>query len=330
MTAHLLKIDFTEEITEARRVLHHEANALEKLSETLDQNFTQAIHFLESATGRVVVTGMGKSGHVARKIAATFASTGTPAIFVHPAEASHGDMGMIAQGDAVIALSNSGETTELANLIQHTRRYSIPLIGVTSGNLSSLAQVSDVALILPNVGEACPIGLAPTTSTTMMMALGDALATTLLTKKKFSPDQFSLLHPGGSLGKQLLKIDQIMHTGQKIPVVGVDTFMSEALLVMSEKGFGCVGVLNAEGFLIGIITDGDLRRHMRDDLLKCTAKEIMTSRPKMIREKSLVVEAIAFINENKITSLFVCADESLENQGVKPIGIIHVHDCLRV
>ncbi|MBL0941612.1 MAG: KpsF/GutQ family sugar-phosphate isomerase, partial [Alphaproteobacteria bacterium] len=279
---------------------------------------------------RIVVTGMGKSGHVARKIAATFASTGTPAIFVHPAEASHGDMGMITQGDAVIALSNSGETTELANLIQHTRSYNIPLIGITSSSLSSLAQISDVALILPDVGEACPIGLAPTTSTTMMMALGDALATTLLTKKKFSPDQFSLLHPGGSLGKQLLKINQIMHTGEKIPVVEADVFMSEALLIMSEKGFGCVGVLNAAGFLIGVITDGDLRRHMSDNLLKCTAKEIMTPRPKMIREKSLVTEAIAFINKNKITSLFVCADESPETHGVKPIGIIHVHDCLRV
>lgn len=330
MTSPLLKINITEEVAEAQRVLQHEADALYKLSETLDQNFIRAICFLENVTGRVVVTGMGKSGHVARKIAATFASTGTPAIFVHPAEASHGDMGMIAQEDAVIALSNSGETPELANLIQHTQRYNIPLIGITSGSTSSLAQISDIALILPNVGEACPIGLAPTTSTTMMIALGDALATTLLTKKKFSSDQFSLLHPGGSLGKQLLKINQIMHTGPKIPVVQADVFMGEALLIMSEKGFGCVGVLNTDGFLIGIITDGDLRRHMSDNLLKCKAKEIMTPNPKMIREQSLVVEAITFINENKITSLFVCAHDSLENQGVKPIGIVHVHDCLRV
>lgn len=329
-SASLLKIDPAKEISEARRVLLHEAHALEKLSETLDHNFITALSMLEGVTGRVVITGMGKSGHVARKIAATFASTGTPSVFVHPAEANHGDMGMIAKGDIVIALSKSGETTELANVIQHTRRHNIPLIAITCGASSSLAQISDIAFILPDVGEACPIGLAPTTSTTMMMALGDALASTLLTKKKFCSDQFSLLHPGGSLGRQLLKIGQIMHTGEKIPLVKANSLMSEALLIMSAKSFGCVGVIDAQGYLIGMITDGDLRRHMHDDLLNCTARKIMTPSPKMMSAQTFVDEAIDFINKNKITAIFICAGEPLADKGVRPIGIVHVHDCLRV
>ncbi|WP_207480510.1 KpsF/GutQ family sugar-phosphate isomerase [Arenibaculum pallidiluteum] len=306
----------------AVRVLGTEAEALQALAESLDGSFSRAVCLLAGIEGRVTVTGMGKSGHVARKIAATLASTGTPAQFVHPAEASHGDLGMITAADAVIALSNSGETTELSDIVAYTRRFGIPLIGMTRRARSSLAEQADVALLLPQTPEACPLGLAPTTSTTMMMALGDAIAVALLERRGFSAADFQVFHPGGSLGRQLLRVLDVMHSGEALPLVGEDTPMGEALLVMSAKSFGCVGVVNGEGRLVGIVTDGDLRRHMSPRLLEERAADVMTRDPKTIRAGALAAEALGLMNARTITSLFV-TDEG------RPVGILHIHDCLR-
>lgn len=315
--------DLTESgLASARRVLQLEASAIEALSRSLDETFTRALDLLEQTTGRVVVSGMGKSGHVARKVAATLASTGTPAQFVHPAEASHGDLGMITEHDAVIAFSNSGETPELADLVTYAKRYVIPLIGITGRRDSTLAQAADVALILPAVPEACPMGLAPTTSTTVMLALGDALAVAMLERKGFSSDDFHVLHPGGKLGKRLLRVSAIMHEGDALPLVSPETPMAEALIKMTAKGFGCVGVVGAEGTLLGVITDGDLRRHMTGELLSLPAAEVMTVRPKTIRPDALASEALGIMNGRSITNLFVV-------DAGRPVGIVHVHDCLR-
>ncbi|MEM7654090.1 MAG: KpsF/GutQ family sugar-phosphate isomerase, partial [Pseudomonadota bacterium] len=270
----------------------------------------------------VIVTGMGKSGHVARKIAATFASTGTPAHFVHPGEASHGDLGMITGSDAVLALSNSGETNELSDLIDYTRRFSIPLLSISSREQSTLAATSDVALVLPNQPEACPMGLAPTTSTTMMLGLGDALAVALMSARGFSATDFSVFHPGGKLGRRLLKVDALMHSAKSLPLVRVDALMSETIVEISRRSFGCVGVITANGDLAGIITDGDLRRHMGASLLEMRADEVMTPGPKTISPSALAAEALNIMNANAITCLFVLAEG-------KPIGIVHIHDCLR-
>ncbi len=314
------------DIEEAQRVLNLEVDGLMQLRDSLGTDFVRAIDTLGTTSGRVIVSGMGKSGHIARKIAATLASTGTPSFFVHPSEASHGDLGMITKGDSVIALSNSGETSELANIIRYTRRYEIPLIGITSRQDSALAKASDVSLILPKVGEACPIGLAPTTSTTMMIALGDAIATTLLKRKSFSPTDFSVFHPGGSLGGKLVTVNDIMHTDDRIPLVPTGTQMSAALLLMTNKSFGCVGVIDKQGDLLGIITDGDLRRHMGHDLLNDLVEDVMTANPRTIGPNTLVTEVIAVMNKNGITSMFV-ANPNLDP--TKPIGIVHIHDCLR-
>ena len=306
----------------ARRVLRLQAQGVTALADRLDGDFLAALSLLFDVEGRVIVSGMGKSGHVARKIAATLASTGTPAQYVHPGEASHGDLGMITRRDAVLALSNSGGTAELADMIAHTARIGIPLIGMTSRAGSPLAEASTVALILPPVEEGCPMGLAPTTSTTMMLALGDALAVALLDRRGFSTRDFQLLHPGGSLGHKLKRVRQIMHTGDKLPLTGPQAAMSDAIVVMSACSFGCVGVIDPQGALIGILTDGDLRRHMGPDLLGRTVGEVMTPGPKVIRPDALVEEAVATMNDGKITSLFVVADD-------RPVGIVHVHDCLR-
>lgn len=310
------------DIASARRVLGLEAEALQTLSASLNGDFSKALDLLAGVTGRVVVSGMGKSGHVGHKIAATLASTGTPAVFVHPAEASHGDLGMITGQDAVLALSNSGETSELSDLIAYTRRFAIPLIGITSKAGSSLGEAADVALVLPTMSEACPMGLAPTTSTTMMLALGDALAVALLERKGFTAADFQMLHPGGSLGRKLLKVSDLMHGDEEVPVVTPDLSMAETLLVMTNKRFGCAGVVDAEGKLLGIVTDGDLRRHMSDGMLKKTAAELMTRNPKTVRPQILAAEALRLMNASAITTLFVVED------GV-PKGILHVHDCLR-
>jgi arabinose-5-phosphate isomerase len=310
------------DIEAARRVLRLESEALRTMADTLDESFVQAVSLLDGATGRVIVSGMGKSGHIARKIAATLASTGTPAHYVHPGEASHGDLGMITPADAVLALSNSGETPELSDLLVYCKRFAIPLIAITGRAGSTLCVSADVCLLLPAVAEACPMGLAPTTSTTATLALGDALAVALLERRGFTAEDFQVLHPGGRLGRGLLRVSDLMHGGDELPLVGEDTVMSDALLTMTAKRFGCVGVVDALGRLRGIVTDGDLRRHMSADLLARTVGAVMTVGPKTIRPQALAAEALGLMNANNITSLFVVEDEL-------PRGILHVHDCLR-
>lgn len=307
-----------------RDVIARESEALGLLARTLGDGFAEAVQLMLDAKGRVIVSGMGKSGHIARKIAATLASTGTPAHFVHPAEASHGDLGMMAQGDVTLMLSNSGETPELADMIAYTRRFKIPLIGVASRKESTLLRQSDVALLLPQVAEACGTGIVPTTSTTMTLALGDALAVSLMTHRKFTPEKFRDFHPGGKLGAQLSKVRDLMHSGDSLPVVATGTAMSEVLLTISQKGFGVVGVTDSDGKLSGIVTDGDLRRHM-DGLLSLTAEKVMTPDPRTIGPDALAEEAVALMNERKITCLFV-----VDPQGSRrAVGILHIHDCLR-
>jgi len=308
----------------ARRVLRTEAGALETLAQTLDKSLSRALDLLTLDNGgRVVVTGMGKSGHIARKIAATLASTGTPAHYVHPGEASHGDLGMITTHDAVLALSNSGETDELSDVVDYSRRFAIPLVAVTGRGDSVLAQAADVALLLPPVAEACTHGLAPTTSTTLMLALGDALAVALLERKGFSPDDFKVLHPAGRLGRKLLRVADLMHEGDALPLVAADCPMSEAILAMTTKRFGCVGVVDGQGRLAGIVTDGDLRRHMEPGLIQRGVREVMTANPRTTRPAMLAAEALRIMNERTITALFVVAEDR------RPIGILHVHDLLR-
>ena len=306
-----------------RRVLRAEIAGLERLARTLDCEFGRALDLCAAARGRLIVTGIGKSGHVARKIAATLASTGKPAQFVHAAEASHGDLGMIGAEDAILALSNSGESGELADIIAYSRRFEIPLIAVTAGPNSTLAQAADIVLLLPGAAEACPMGLAPTTSTTMMMALGDALAIALLERKGFSSADFQRFHPGGRLGRGLLRVADIMHSDDAVPLVSPQTPMSEAILVMTAKSFGCVGVCDGEGRLIGIVTDGDLRRHMNDRLLARRVAEIMRAEPKTVTPAHLAAEALGLMNRHAITALFVVDDAA------RPAGFLHMHDCLR-
>ncbi|WP_144183804.1 KpsF/GutQ family sugar-phosphate isomerase [Elioraea rosea] len=310
------------DLAAGRAVLETEAGALVALAARLDGAFVRALDLLAAATGRVVVTGMGKSGHVARKIAATLASTGTPALFVHPAEASHGDLGMITASDAVLALSNSGETPELADLIDYARRFAIPLVGVTGRAGSALAEHADVALILAEAPEACPMGLAPTTSTTQMLALGDALAVALLARKGFTAADFRLFHPGGRLGRRLLRVRDLMHAGAEVPLAPEETPMHQAILRMTAGRFGCLGLVGEDGRLSGIITDGDLRRAMAPDLLGRNAASVMTPRPRTISPDALAAEAMRLMNEARITALFV-------TEGETPVGIVHVHDLLR-
>jgi arabinose-5-phosphate isomerase len=306
----------------ARRVFDLESQAIRDLEHILDERFTRALDLLTRIKGRVVVSGMGKSGHVANKIAATLASTGTPAFFVHPAEASHGDLGMITEDDAVIAISNSGETHELSDIVAHAKRFRIPLIGITGRARSSLAENADVALVLPPAQEACPIGLAPTTSTTMTLALGDAIAIALMERRGFTADDFQMRHPGGQLGRQLLKVSDVMHTGAAVPLITGTAPMSEVLLTMTAKHFGCVGVLDGRQRLVGIITDGDLRRNMAPTLLDLTARAVMTPDPVTIRPGALAAEALGEMNLRAITALFVV-------EAKRVVGIVHIHDCLR-
>jgi arabinose-5-phosphate isomerase len=307
-----------------RRVLAQEAKALAALAEELDGPFAKAVDLLFGLDGRAVVTGMGKSGHIARKIAATMSSTGTPALFVHPAEASHGDLGMITTDDAVLALSNSGEATELAAILAYTRRFGIPLIAMTGSADSTLARAADLALVLPPEPEACPMGLAPTTSTTMMLGLGDALAVALMERRGFGEEDYRVFHPGGQLGRVLLRVADLMHTGEHVPLIGPDRPMSEAILVMSTVGFGCVGVVDADGDLVGIVTDGDLRRHMGPGMTEAPVADVMTRAPKTIGPKALAAEALGIMNRSThpFTALLVVEEG-------KPIGIVNVHDLLR-
>lgn len=315
----------------ARRVLTVEGDALGALARSLDAKFTRAVDLLIGVEGRVIVCGMGKSGHIGNKIAATFASTGTPSQFVHPGEASHGDLGFVTRKDAALLLSNSGKTHELNDIIEFTRRAGIPMIAITSGAESPLAQHADVALILPAAPEACPMGLAPTTSTTMTLALGDALAVALMKRRGFTADDYRVLHPGGSLGRRLVRVVDIMHTGSELPLVHQDAVMSDVLLEITSKRFGCAGVIGDHGGLLGVITDGDLRRHMQGDLLKRKASEVMTTRPRLIREGALGAEALRLMNQHAVpvTCLFVVGDEDAAQVNPKPVGIVHIHDCLR-
>ena len=308
--------------TIARRVITREADALTMLAASIGPSFSAAANLILAAKGRVIVSGMGKSGHIARKIAATFASTGTPAQFVHPAEASHGDLGMVMRGDVLLVLSNSGETPELDHIIAHSRRFDIPLIGIAGREGSTLLRQSDVAILLPDAPEACDQGIVPTTSTTMTLALGDALAVALMEHRDFTPEHFRVFHPGGKLGARLAKVESLMHTD--MPLVGHKIPMSEALLIISAKGFGVVGVTDANGYLLGVVTDGDLRRHM-DGLLSLTAGQVMTANPRTIGPGSLAEKAVAVMNDKKITCLFVVDPEGSR----APVGIIHIHDCLR-
>jgi arabinose-5-phosphate isomerase len=310
----------------AERVLRLAAQGLQALAAGLDGRFDRALDLLAAVQGRVVVTGMGKSGHVARKIAATFASTGTPALFVHPAEASHGDLGMIAEKDAVLALSNSGATAELAHIVGYAKRFRLPLLAITGKAESALAEAADVALLLPQVAEACPLGLAPTTSTTLMLGLGDALAVALLERRGFTAHDFHALHPGGQLGQQLRRVSELMHKDQGLPLVPGGTPMRDAILTMTAKSLGCVGIVDASGRLAGLITDGDLRRHMAPDLLDRRVDEVMTREPRTIRPQATIAEAIGLMTDKErrpITSLFVIEDG-------RPVGLLHMHDCLRV
>ncbi|PZQ52542.1 MAG: KpsF/GutQ family sugar-phosphate isomerase [Rhodovulum sulfidophilum] len=315
-------------IATGRRVVTTEARALDALGATLGADFARALGVILRARGRVIVSGMGKSGHVGRKIAATFASTGTPAMFVHPAEASHGDLGMVTADDVLLMLSNSGETPELADMMAYAKRFQIPIIGVCGRAESTLTRQATVGLLLPAVAEACSVGLAPTTSTTMTLALGDAMAVALMEHRAFTPEDFREFHPGGRLGARLATVGQLMHRGDELPLLGLDTPMSEALLTITHKGFGVAGVVDAAGALVGVITDGDLRRNMVG-LLDRTAGEVMTRHPRAIRAGALASEALGIMNARKITTLFVVDDAAPEDTPAPPVGILHVHDCLR-
>jgi len=312
----------TSDIDAARRVLRLESGALQRMADELGDEFVAAVDLLQRATGRIVVSGMGKSGHIGNKIAATLASTGAPAVFVHPAEASHGDLGMITRDDALLVLSNSGETVELGDTLEYAKRFEIPLVAIVGKANTTLADAASVALVLPDEPEGGTLGLAPTTSTTMTLAMGDALAVALFERNGFGPSDFQVFHPGGKLGQRLLRVSGIMHAGDEVPIAGPDTAMTDALLTMTTKSFGCVAVTDAEGHLLGLVTDGDLRRHMNSNLLEMTARDVMTTNPQTIRPGALAAEALGIMNERKITSLFVVEDGVLQ-------GIIHIHDCLR-
>ena len=310
------------DLAAARRVVSQESRALARLSEALTGRFVNATEILAATRGRIVVSGMGKSGHIANKMAATFASTGAPALFVHPAEASHGDLGMITDADTMLMLSNSGETPELADLVNYGKRFRIPLIAIVGKAPSTLADAATVALVLPDEPEAGTLGLAPTTSTIMMLALGDALAVALLERKGLTAEDFKLYHPGGKLGRRLVRVADIMHAGDDLPLVPADAAMAEALIVMTAKRLGCVGAIDDEGVLVGIVTDGDLRRHMDTGLLRMPVSDVMTVDPVTIHSGALGAEAVHLMNRCQITNLFV-VDET------RPVGVVHVHDCLR-
>lgn len=308
-------------IRAAKDAIACEIEGLEAVASALDEKFLRVVETVAGLKGRVIISGMGKSGHIARKIAATLASTGTLAHFVHPSEASHGDLGMVTPDDLVLCLSNSGETHELRDLISYTRRFSIPLVALVRRAESLLVDAADIAIVLPAVKEASPIGV-PTTSTTMMLAWGDALAVALMEKKGFGKDDFGVFHPGGKLGAQFIRVSNLMHGADELPLVDEATPMQQAILTMTAKRFGCAGVLNSNGELAGIITDGDLRRNMSDGLMQKTAGDVMHAGPATVTEATLAAEALGIMNTKSITCLFVL-------EGKKPVGILHIHDCLR-
>lgn len=313
-----------KDIDVAKQTIEREIEALKAMENGLDETLTKALDVMQNTKGRVIITGMGKSGHIARKIAATLASTGTPSFFLHPGEASHGDLGMVTQNDVVLAISNSGESKELSDILVYCRRFSIPLIAITKNLESSLGKNSDLVLILPQNKEACPLGLAPTSSTTATLVLGDVLASALMVRKGFTEDDFHIRHPGGKLGSILRHVSDVMHTGDEMPLVKDTAIMQEALMMMSAKMLGCVGIINNKGELIGIITDGDLRRWMSPDLITERVDKVMTKNPRTITADALIAEAVNVMNTTGrgITNLFVV-------EGKKPIGVIHIHDCLK-
>ncbi len=314
-------------ITSARKTLTIETQGLNALAAALDHdlgaNLVRAVDVILKASGRVIVSGMGKSGHIARKIAATLASTGTPASFVHPAEASHGDLGMITPNDVVVMLSNSGESAELKDMLNYCARFSVPMIAITANITSTMGRAADITLQLPKVQEACPNGLAPTTSTLLQLALGDALAMALLEAKGFSADDFRNYHPGGKLGAQIKHAHDIMHKDGELPLCTVGDFLRDALPIMNHHKFGCIGVKAENGNLIGMITDGDLRRHLGNDLWSRKVEDVMTTNPTTIHEQMFAAEVIELINTKRITAVFVISETK------KPIGLIHIHDLLR-
>lgn len=316
----------SDAVTSALRTLKLEAEGLAALKTAikgdLSQPLREAVDIITCAPGRIIVTGIGKSGHVGQKLAATFASTGTPAFFVHPSEASHGDLGMVTADDVILALSWSGETVELKNIITYSRRFAVKLIAITSKAGSALGGQADVCLELPHAKEACPHGLAPTTSTTMQLALGDCLAIALLESKGFTAHDFKVFHPGGSLGANLKYVDDMMHKGDQLPLARDTDDMSDALVTITTKAFGCVGIINAKGQLVGVITDGDLRRHMGKTLLSAKTADVMTKKPKTAKPNMLASAALEMMNASRITSLFVVRKGN-------PVGIVHVHDFLR-
>ncbi len=315
----------------AHRVIAAAGDAVRLLGASLGPEFGHAVEMLLGVKGRVIVSGIGKSGHIARKMAATLASTGTPAHFVHPSEASHGDLGEITLEDALVVLSWRGETTELSDLIVYAKRFGVPLIGMGWNPDSTLLKAADIALVLLHVRESCPHGLAPTTSTTLMLILGDALAVALMERRDFSLDAYRNLHPGGSLGRALIRVRDLMHGAGELPMTAADRPLREAIAVMEKHNFGCVGVTDTAGALVGIITDGDLRRRFDENLRDAKAGDVMTRAPKIVRSDQLAAEALALMNEKKITQLFVLEPKSQEPQGAaaKPVGILHIHDCLR-
>ena len=313
-----------QDIKVAINTIEGEIEALKSLENSLDETLSKAVDIMQNTKGRVIITGMGKSGHIARKIAATLASTGTPSFFLHPGEASHGDLGMVTTGDVVLAISNSGESKELSDILVYCRRFSIPLIAITKNPESSLGKNCDLVLKLPQNKEACPLGLAPMSSTTSTLVLGDVLAADLMVRKGFTENDFRLRHPGGKLGSILRHVSDIMHTGDEMPLIKEDAIMQDALMTMSEKMLGCVGIVNKNGELVGMITDGDLRRWMSPDLITEKVSNVMTKNPRVISGDILIAEAVNIMNNTGrgITNLFVVKDK-------KPVGIIHIHDCLR-
>ncbi|MBS5804969.1 MAG: KpsF/GutQ family sugar-phosphate isomerase [Acinetobacter sp.] len=306
----------------AIKTIDSEIRAIEELKKSLDaESLTKALDFMQNSTGRIIITGMGKSGHIGKKIAASLASTGTPSFFVHPAEASHGDLGMITDDDVVIAISNSGESRELIDILNYCKRFGIKLIAITKNQDSSLGKAGDVVLLLPNNGEACPLGLAPTSSTTATLVLGDILTIRMIERKGFSKEDFNDRHPGGKLGSILKRVSDLMHTGQDMPLLDENANMQAVLLEMTSKRLGCVGFVNSAGILTGILTDGDLRRCLSAQILSEKAADLMTRNPKTIAPEAMTAEALKIMHDKKITNLFVV-------DNLKPVGVIHIHDLL--
>ena len=310
-------------INRAKKTLSTEVKELKNLSKIFNNNFYKAVILLSKVKGRVIVTGVGKSAHIGNKISATLASTGTPSYLIHATEASHGDLGGITKNDCILAISNSGETSELNNIISYSKRFDIPLVSISSNAKSSLNKNSTVGIVYKKPIEACPHNLAPTSSTTVMLVIGDCMAMSLLELKGFKSSQFKSFHPGGNLGKDLKRVDEIMHTGSALPLSKENEKMTKALLTMTKKSFGCVGVINSRKQIVGIITDGDLRRKLNSKFFEKKASEIMTKNPTLADKKMLVGEAINLMNTKKITSLFICDKK-------KPLGIVHIHDLLRL